>query len=87
MRVSKKTDYALRALSQQTSRRASVEIDTQHKDGGALETGDVIFEINGTPAVNIKELRLQLDRLKSGDAVALQVQRHDKLIYVTLELE
>jgi serine protease Do len=55
--------------------------------GGALETGDVIFEINGTPAVNIKELRTQLDRLKSGDPVALQIQRHDKLIYVTLELE
>ncbi len=55
--------------------------------GGSLETGDVIYEINGTPAVNIKELRVQLDRLKSGDAVVLQVERHDKLIFVALELE
>jgi serine protease Do len=55
--------------------------------GGSLEAGDVIFEINGIPAVNIKELRAQLDRLKSGDAVVLQVARRDKLIYVTLELE
>ena len=55
--------------------------------GGALETGDVIYEINGTPAVNIKELRVQLDRLKSGDAVVLQVERKDKLTYITLELE
>jgi serine protease Do len=55
--------------------------------GGSLEAGDVIFEINGIPAVNIKELRAQLDRLKSGDAVVLQVARREKLIYVTLELE
>jgi len=53
----------------------------------SLEAGDVIFEINGIPAVNIKELRAQLDRLKSGDPVVLQVARRDKLIYVTLELE
>jgi S1-C subfamily serine protease len=55
--------------------------------GRGLETGDVIFEINGAPTVTLKDLRAKLDVLKAGDAVVLQVQRHDKLVYVTLELE
>jgi S1-C subfamily serine protease len=55
--------------------------------GGALETGDVIYEINRTPTVSIKTLRSTLDDLKSGDAVVLEVERTGKLIYVTLELE
>jgi len=55
--------------------------------GGALETGDVIYEINRTPAVTIKTLRATLDDLKPGDDVVLEVERAGKLIYVTLELE
>jgi serine protease Do len=55
--------------------------------GGSLETGDVIYEINRTPAVTIKSLNATLDQLKSGDNAVLEVERSGKLIYVTLELE
>jgi len=55
--------------------------------GGELEIGDVIYEINRTPAVTIKTLRSTLDDLKAGDDVVLEVERSGKLIYVTLELE
>jgi serine protease Do len=55
--------------------------------GGALEPGDVIYEINLTPTLTIKTLRATLDALKSGDAVVLQLERGGKLMFVTLELE
>jgi serine protease Do len=55
--------------------------------GGALEIGDVIYEINRTPTVTIKTLRDTLDAMKPGDDVVLQVERNGKLMYVTLELE
>jgi S1-C subfamily serine protease len=55
--------------------------------GAGLEVGDVIYEINKTPAVTIAALRATLDKLKSGDPVVLQVERRGKLRYVTIELE
>jgi S1-C subfamily serine protease len=55
--------------------------------GGELEIGDVIYEINRTPAVTIKTLRSTLDDLKAGDDVVLEVERSGKLLYVTIELE
>jgi hypothetical protein len=32
-------------------------------------------------------LRAMLDRLKSGDAIALQVERNGKLMYVAFEMD
>jgi len=55
--------------------------------GGELETGDVIYEINNVPTLSVKGLRDILDHLKSGDAVALQVERSGRLMYLALELE
>lgn len=55
--------------------------------GGALQQGDVIYEINRTPVVTVKALRAELDRLKSGDSAVLQIQRNDKLMYIVIELE
>jgi serine protease Do len=55
--------------------------------GAGLEVGDVIYEINKTPAVTVAALRATLDKLKSGDPVVLQVERRGKLRYVTIELE
>ncbi len=55
--------------------------------GDALQTGDVLYEINHTPTLTIKTLRSTLEAMKPGDDVVLQVERSGKLIYVTLELE
>jgi serine protease Do len=55
--------------------------------GGELETGDVIYEINTAPTLSVKGLREALDKLKSGDAVVLQVERAGRLLYLALELE
>ena len=55
--------------------------------GGALEVGDVIYEINRTPSVTVKALRATLDAMKSGDSAVLQIERNSKLMYITIELE
>jgi serine protease Do len=55
--------------------------------GAALETGDVIYEINHTPPATIKTLRAELDALKPGDAAVLQVERSGRLLYIPIELE
>jgi serine protease Do len=55
--------------------------------GGALEVGDVIYEISRTPTVTVKALRASLDALKPGDSAVLQIERNSKLMYITIELE
>jgi serine protease Do len=55
--------------------------------GTELETGDVIYEINNAPTLSVKGLRDALDKMKSGDAVVLQVERSGRLLYLPLELE
>jgi serine protease Do len=55
--------------------------------GAALAPGDVIYEINQTPAVTIRALRATLDTMKPGDSVVLQIERNGKLMYIPLELE
>ena len=55
--------------------------------GGALQTGDVIYEINRSPAVTVKFLRDTLDSMKPGEGAVLQVEREGKLMYIPIELE
>ena len=55
--------------------------------GESLKSGDVIYEVNGTPAVSIRAVTSTLDALKSGDPVVVEVERDGSLMYVTLELD
>jgi serine protease Do len=55
--------------------------------GGALESGDVIYELNHTPTATVKTLRSELDALKPGDAAVLQVERSGRLMYIPIEVE
>ena len=55
--------------------------------GEALEIGDVIYEMNRSPTLSIKSVRAALDAMKSGAPVVLLVEREEKLMYVTLELD
>lgn len=56
-------------------------------NGGSLQLGDVIYEVNRTPVTSVKALRDQLDQMKSGDTAVLEVQRNGKLMYIVIELE
>jgi serine protease Do len=52
-----------------------------------LEAGDVIHQLNTTPIDSVETLRASVRALKTGDAVALQVERDDGLTYVSFEIE
>jgi serine protease Do len=52
-----------------------------------LKAGDVIHALNGTKIDSLDGLRTAVGRLKPGDAVALQIERDEILMYVSFELE
>jgi S1-C subfamily serine protease len=49
--------------------------------------GDVIYELNNQHIASLEELRNALKDKKSGDPIALLVERYGQLIYVTAALE
>jgi serine protease Do len=51
-----------------------------------LVTGDVIHALNGRTIINLEGLRDGLAKLKLGDPVALLIERHTQLIYVSFLL-
>jgi serine protease Do len=59
--------------------------------GAAVETGlragDLIHSVNGVAIVSLGDLRAALNRVKPGDAVAMQLEREGKLMYLAFELE
>jgi serine protease Do len=52
-----------------------------------LNAGDVIRTLNGEPMTTLERLRRALHALPSGSAVALQIQRDQKLMYLAFTLE
>jgi serine protease Do len=52
-----------------------------------LQTGDVIRTLNGEPMESLDKLRAALAALKPGAPVAIQIQRDEKLMYVSFTLE
>jgi serine protease Do len=52
-----------------------------------LTTGDVIRTLNGEPMTTLDRLRNALKALPPGAAVALQIQRDQKLMYVSFTLD
>jgi serine protease Do len=52
-----------------------------------LAAGDVIYEMNGKPVASIEALRAELASRKTGDPVALLVERDGRLVFVSFELE
>lgn len=52
-----------------------------------LTTGDVIRTLNGEPMTTLDRLRQALKALPPGAAVALQIQRDQKLMYVAFTLD
>jgi S1-C subfamily serine protease len=52
-----------------------------------LVIGDVIRSVNGVSVTEVAPLRVMLDNFKPGDAIALQVERKGKLMYVAFEMD
>ncbi len=52
-----------------------------------LQPGDVIHSVNGTPVIALEDLRSDLAKFKSGDAIVLQIERNGTMDYLPFELE
>jgi serine protease Do len=52
-----------------------------------LNTGDVIRTLNGEPMTTLERLRNALKGLPPGAAVALQIQRDQKLLYISFTID
>jgi len=52
-----------------------------------LQAGDIIHQMNTAPIDSMDTLRAALKELKTGDPVALQVERDGGLTYVSFEIE
>ena len=52
-----------------------------------LQAGDIIHQLNTTRIDAMPTLRDAVDKLKTGDAVVLQVERDGGLMYVSFEME
>ncbi|HZC24924.1 MAG TPA: trypsin-like peptidase domain-containing protein [Candidatus Binatia bacterium] len=52
-----------------------------------LQAGDIIHAVNNTPIDGLDTLRAAIGKLKTGDAVVLQIERADGLMYLSFELE
>lgn len=55
--------------------------------GCDLMLGDIIHAVNGRPIGNMDELRVSLQNVKAGDAIALYIERRHKFLYVAFESE
>lgn len=66
---------------------ASTVVDGVDTRDGGLVAGDVVFAVNGKPVAAINELRTALDQFKSGDAVALQLERRGELMFLAFAVE
>lgn len=56
-------------------------------DGTGLEAGDVIHGVNGKHIGGMDDLRKHLKDFSAGDSVVLQIERDNRFLFLTLELE
>lgn len=72
------------------SEQDGVLVAARHADGPLLEdgfrAGDVIYSVNRVNVRTATELRTLLKKMKSGDAVAVQVERSGRLRFISFEL-
>lgn len=67
-----------------------VLVAARQADGPVIEdnfqSGDVIYAVNREPVKDVASLRKVLARLKSGDALAVQIERDSRLRFISFEL-
>jgi serine protease Do len=64
----------------------SIVADQLAVDSG-LAVGDIIHSLKGAPIISVDNLRAQFNKLKPGEAAAMQVERNGKLTYLTFQME
>ena len=55
--------------------------------GEGPQPGDIIHAVNGAPVQDLTNLKQALRKIKSGDAIVLQIERSGELRYLVLESE
>jgi serine protease Do len=60
---------------------------TDLTSGTGLQPGDVIYSVNKAPVSSVEALRKKVNEFKSGDEVAMQIERSGKLMFVAIEIE
>ncbi len=58
---------------------------TQQRTGLAMD--DVIRSVNGRPVSTVKDLRSEIEKYKSGESVALQIERKGRLMFISFEMD
>jgi len=56
----------------------------KYTGAGGFQTGDVIYQVNGTVVTSVAVLRRMVAALNPGDPLVVQVERDGKLMYLTL---
>ena len=62
-------------------------VDNRLAVDSGLGEGDIVHALNGVKITTVDGLRAEFNKLKPGDAAALQVERNGKLTYVTFQME
>jgi len=52
-----------------------------------LAMDDLIRSVNDTPVSNVKELRSEIEKYKSGEPVVLQIERKGRLMYLSFDMD
>jgi serine protease Do len=83
-------DKQVAAMAPELRDPFGIIVAARSNEGGAavpLSTGDVIRTLNGQPMTTLDRLRAALKALPPGAPVALQIQRDERLLYVSFTLE
>lgn len=56
-------------------------------NGTGLEPGDVIYSVNTSPVTSVPALKRKLDEYRSGNVVAMQIERSGRLMFVAVEVQ
>lgn len=55
--------------------------------GTGLQPGDVIYSVNQAPVATVEALRKKVDEFKTGDEVAMQIERSGRLMFVAVDVQ
>ena len=66
---------------------ARVTPDTPYSQQGRLQTGDVIYAVNGKPVNGVEELKSAMAVLKPSAAAVMLIERQSTLMYLAFRVD
>ncbi len=84
--VDKKIEELLGTLRLPTGVVMVTRIQSPSTIETGLQPGDIVHSVNNDLVYDIDGLRTAMGKMKTGDAVALLIERNEQLLYVTFEL-